>query len=121
MRLNWNPPKIKEMRSHHTSEADHTATVVFGGYRPDGTSMPARDFFSDAIARTDFSLGNGGIEPEFIDLNERLHESIKESISDEKWEWDKTTYRRNGEVVDSPRNIIDTGELLNSQSWEAID
>lgn len=35
------------------------------------------------------------------------------------YEWDGTiTHRKSGEVVDSPRNIIDTGELRDSLSQE---
>lgn len=38
-----------------------------------------------------------------------------------KWNWPNRTVRQNGEVVDSPRDIIDEGTLRNSQriSFEA--
>jgi hypothetical protein len=107
------------MRSRHSSDAEHSAVVVMGGYRDDGSVMPARDFFTDAIAQTDFEI-KGDIQQGFIDINKGLHENIKGSITDKKWKWDRVTYRRNGEVADSPRNIVDTSELLDSQHWELL-
>jgi hypothetical protein len=41
---------------------------------------------------------------------------LQESIKAEVYEWPTTTRRKNGETVGSPRNIVDTGELLRSQS-----
>ncbi len=35
---------------------------------------------------------------------------------DEKiYEWPNKTYRKSGEIVDSPRNIVDTGNLKNTR------
>jgi hypothetical protein len=122
MRLKWTPPSINKMTARHTSGAEHSSVVVFGGYRTDGSVMPARDFFSDAIAQTDFDkpLESSGVQDAFKSINEDLHENIKTSIQSEKWEWNRTTYRRSGEVVGTPRDIVDAGKLLNSQSWEVI-
>ncbi len=35
-------------------------------------------------------------------------------ISDSRWQWTRETARSNGEVVDSPRDIVDTGNLYDS-------
>lgn len=48
----------------------------------------------------------------FAAANADLHEAIVGEIASPVWDWDGTTYRRNGEVIGSPRNIIDEGELL---------
>lgn len=117
MRLIWQPPKINSMMAHHESGAEHSVFVVTGGYRSDGSVMPGRDFFQSAIDKTNFTITNGDIETGFNQINEELHINIKDAIASKQWEWDRTTYRRNGEVATSPRNIVDTGELLNSQSW----
>lgn len=37
-------------------------------------------------------------------------------LEDEKWAWNGITIRRNGQVVFTPRDIVDTGELRNSLS-----
>jgi hypothetical protein len=121
MRLTTNFPKIPDLRARHNSDASYSAIVVNGAYRDDGSILPPRDYMSDGVAMTDFSVNNGAnIKQEFIELNNRLHSNIKTSIQSDKWEWDRETYRRNGEIVDSPRNIVDTGELLSSQNWELI-
>lgn len=121
MRITFNAPKIPAYKARHNSDANYSTIVVNGAYRDDGSIMPARDFISDAVAMTDFSICNGAdIKQEFIDINNRLHTNIKSSIQSDKWEWDRETCRKSGQVVDSPRNIVDTGELLNSQSWSLV-
>lgn len=43
-------------------------------------------------------------------------------MASEKWEWtDKQTRRENGEIVGSPRDIIDTGALLQSKRRDPIN
>lgn len=121
MRLIFKPPQIPTYKARHNSDANYSVVVVNGAYRSNGSIMPARDFISDGVANTDFAVSNGtDLKQEFININNRLHTSIKESIQSDKWEWDRETYRRNGEIVDSPRNIVDTSELLNSQNWSLV-
>ena len=46
-----------------------------------------------------------------------LDEILDRQFTDEKWEWTgRITRRRNGQDVGSPRDIIDTGRLLNSKT-----
>jgi hypothetical protein len=52
------------------------------------------------------------------DVAEEIHGLILESIEDAKWEWPRETRRRNGEVVGSPRDIVDTGNLRDGQYYE---
>lgn len=118
MKLTWHPPVI-DLRARHHSDAEHSAVVAYGGYRADNTVMPARNFIEDGISSTNFAI-KGSLRQGFIQLNEELHVNIKNSIVSKKWEWDRPTYRRNGDVVGSPRDIVDNGELLNSQSWELV-
>lgn len=45
---------------------------------------------------------------------EALADSCQGAIADDIWDWPRQTVRRNGDVVDSPRDILDTGELYDS-------
>ena len=40
---------------------------------------------------------------------------LDSQFSKDKWDWPRVTRRRNGEIATSPRNIIDSGDLLNSK------
>jgi len=45
-----------------------------------------------------------------------------QQMASEQWEWtDKQTRRKNGEMVGSPRDIIDTGALLQSKRRDPIN
>jgi hypothetical protein len=45
-----------------------------------------------------------------------------QQMASAKWEWtDKQTRRKNGEIVGSPRDIIDTGALLQSKRRDPIN
>jgi hypothetical protein len=46
---------------------------------------------------------------------DEIEQANREAIQDDRYPWPRTTHRQNGEVVTSPRNIVDRGELLNSQ------
>ena len=55
-------------------------------------------------------------------LSKKLEKKIKQldkelriTIQSPVFEWDSTTKRKNGEIVGSTRNAVDTGKLLNSQ------
>lgn len=37
------------------------------------------------------------------------------AIETDRWKWDNTTVRSDGSVVGTPRDIVDTGELRDSQ------
>ena len=50
-----------------------------------------------------------------------LNESFHQSIIDPKWQWDRVTVRRSGEVAGSPRNIVDLGTLRDSQDFKITD
>jgi phage gpG-like protein len=63
------------------------------------------------------------------ELNDRLDRAFRETAQDfakaqiaeiesVKWGWNGITIRQNGEVVFTPRNIVDTGQLRDSLSLE---
>lgn len=43
---------------------------------------------------------------------------FREEIEAVKWNWPRETKRKNGQTVGSPRDIVDTGALRNSQRRE---
>ncbi len=49
-----------------------------------------------------------------------VERAFVEAISEERYEWPNQTLRQNGEVVGSPRNIVDTGKLVGSQYLNTI-
>ena len=82
-----------------------------------------RPFMDAAVAETDIlevfqENFKGDIHAAFDATAEVLHENIKGQIQDEKWVWGNVTHRRNGQIVGSPRDIVDTGRLLESQTLE---
>lgn len=43
-----------------------------------------------------------------------------QQMASEKWDWPNKTRRKNGQIVGSPRDIIDTGALLQSKRREQV-
>lgn len=51
-------------------------------------------------------------------MTDELGEEMQAQMRDKKWEWDGVTRRANGEIVASPRDIIDTQRLYDSFEME---
>ena len=56
----------------------------------------------------------------FDEMVGEFAQEINSQIEDSKWNWPRETVRKNGTVVGSPRDIVDTGELKNSQFIEDV-
>ena len=55
-------------------------------------------------------------------LTEAIGDQADILMTEQRWYWPRRTYRSNGEIAYSPRDIYDTGELFNSQrSWSDGD
>ena len=50
-----------------------------------------------------------------------IDQQFKEEIQLVQFPWPGTTYRKNGTIEGSPRDIVDTGAFLRSQRRERID
>jgi hypothetical protein len=50
-----------------------------------------------------------------------LDQQLKEEIKTERYTWPGETRRRNGDLVGSPRDIVDTGVFLRSQRRRRIN
>jgi hypothetical protein len=66
--------------------------------------------------------GYNGVRVEVLELfeedMERLNEMFTMAIESDLYPWDGITRRQNGELAGSPRNIVDTGELRDSQTYK---
>lgn len=60
------------------------------------------------------------IDAAFQATAEEFANQCQEEITTPQWTWDGVTYRQNGTVVGSPRDIVDTETLLRSQRLERI-
>ncbi|MGB3208664.1 MAG: hypothetical protein WBB28_27055 [Crinalium sp.] len=52
---------------------------------------------------------------------ETANTAFKDAIEQPLYEWPRTTVRKSGEVVSTPRNIVDTGDLRDSQEHQKVD
>jgi len=129
MKMDWNPPKIPYKRSAHWWEAEYAAHVHEGGTRLDGTRFPARPWTELAVNelidvplafKRHFEATND-ISDAFEEVATDLDSAFKSAIQAPVYAWDRPTHRANGEYVTTPRNIVDTGELLNSQRMEIVE
>ena len=67
-----------------------------------------------------WNLGRQLAIESFDEMVGEFAQEINFQIEDPKWDWPRETTRKNGSVVGSPRNIVDTGELKNSQFIEDV-
>lgn len=67
-----------------------------------------------------WNLGRQLAIESFDEMVSEFAQEINFQIEDTKWNWPRETVRKNGTVVSSPRDIVDTGELKNSQFIENV-
>ena len=119
---NWNKINIpKHLRAIHSWNIPYAAAVHEGTTSVNGNEKPARPWVDVAIREYDFLERFSGsfsqshnFRQAFIEMSEGFGENCQSNISDTRWQWPRTTVRKSGAVVDSPRDIVDTGELKNS-------
>jgi hypothetical protein len=121
--LNWNPPKIAAQKAAYKWSAPHALIVHEGAVMANGTVLPARRWTDFAIAQNPVAqtMVNHHRSSDSIDLAfrataETLNSEFRSAIETPIWNWPRTTKRSNGDVVGSPRDAVDTGELINAQS-----
>lgn len=56
----------------------------------------------------------------FRQYSTEVFPKFQESIVNQRYEWPNVTLRSNGQVVSSPRNIVDTGQLKLSQERKQL-
>lgn len=122
VQANWNKINIpKHLRAIHSWNTSYAAAVHEGTTSVNGNEKPARPWVDVAIREYDFlerfsdSFSQSyNFRQAFIEMSEGFGENCQSNISDTRWQWPRTTVRKSGAVVDSPRDIVDTGELKNS-------
>ena len=67
-----------------------------------------------------WNLGRQLAIESFDEMVGEFTQEINFQIKDDKWPWPRETVRQNGSIVGSPRDIVDTGELKNSQFIENV-
>ena len=65
--------------------------------------------------KIDFNRINNAIRKACDETIDALSDAYDDAMTDEVWQWDGITHRRNGDVVGSPRDIVDTQELIDSK------
>jgi hypothetical protein len=122
---NWNPPELSFHTARYEWDVDYATKVHEGDISKSGNIYPARPWTDDALSRIDVErefreawIDNEDLDDTFRDFAQLMFNEFHVSMADEKWNWPTITQRKNGEAVGSPRSIIDTQELYNSQSLE---
>lgn len=67
-----------------------------------------------------WNLGRQLAIESFDEMVGEFAQEINFQIEDTKWNWPRETVRKNGSVVGSPRDIVDKGDLKNSQFIEDV-
>ena len=67
-----------------------------------------------------WSILDNKIKEAFNEIVEEFKQEQITQLESEKWQWPRETKRTNGSTVGSPRDIVDTGELLKSLDIENI-
>lgn len=80
--------------------------IIFGGLR--------------LMAFFDINRILAAVDAAWVEEMEAVERAFVEAISDDRYEWLNQTLRQNGDVVGSPRNIVDTGKLVGSQYLNTI-
>jgi len=67
-----------------------------------------------------WNLGKQLAIESFDEMVGEFAQEINFQIEDTKWDWPRETVRKNSTVVGSPRDIVDKGDLKNSQFIEDV-
>lgn len=73
------------------------------------------------ILKLNFNKIHQRIEDALDITAEVANTAFKDAIEQPLYEWPRTTVRKSGEVVSTPRNIVDTGDLRDSQEHQKVD
>ena len=112
-------------------DVDYAAKLHEGWTLKNGESAPARpwvwltaDSFNfkeefSTILSSNFSKSKSLgklIKDSFVKLSSNFGEEMQNSIQSPIWNWPRYTLRQSGDLVGSPRDIVDLGGLINSYS-----
>ena len=118
---NWNPPKLNVTKATYTWDTEYAELVHNGD-----SDYPARPWVDNAVANIDFVTDfkvhyqrNGeDLDSSFLHIVDILSTQCIHEMQEATYYWPRETKRKSGEIVGSPRDIVDTGRLMESQSVE---
>ena len=123
---NWNPPQIVNKTGIYSWDVSHAAITHEGGETEDGGYILPRPWTDRAISEVDVELefktawdDTYSLDESFESLANVLFGEFHIAMADPVWNWPRATQRKSGEFVPAgQRNIIDFGDLYNSQFLE---
>lgn len=124
--LTWNPPRIYNKSASYDWQVDYAEEVHNGSVSLGGQRKLPRPWVYEAVSQYIDIVENmkliyqttGNINVAFADTVWDLQRAFTNAIEDEIYYWNGVTYRQNGDVVESPRDIVDTGALRDSLKVE---
>jgi hypothetical protein len=121
MRINWNNIQIPvNTKSTLTWSVDY-ASIVHEGT---GANYPPRPWVDEARRhfQNEFNnyatnaLNSADYKQAFYSITKDFGQLCQDKIKESIYPWPGETKRKSGDIVTSPRNIVDTKELYNSYS-----
>ena len=121
--LRWNPPTLTSHTARYEWGVPYAAAQHEGATLRNGGTIPPRPW-------TEYPLENGlrldqdlagnyrrsqNLDAAFKDTAITYNRAMQEAIASPVWNWPRRTLRRSGEIAGSPRNVVDQGDLLDSQ------
>lgn len=137
MKTNWSDINIPRSRTailswhkDYPQKSSYAAITHEGGTTHNGVGIPSRPWVSDTISsftgnkfnesRDYHIMISHDIEDWFDAIAFDFGQACQTQMEQEVYEWGRITIRENGELVSSPRNIIDMGNLRDSYQIEII-
>ena len=124
MTLTWTPPRLPTKPvAVFSNTAEYASIVHNGATLRSGVDLPPREFMTGAFGDRNAFLADEYFASRFNDSLARAfrataqqgNREIKLLIQAPIWNWPRETIRRSGRTVRSPRDIVDTRNLLKSQ------
>ncbi|MGL5719594.1 MAG: hypothetical protein ACRCYP_02185 [Alphaproteobacteria bacterium] len=120
--LKWTPQKIHNKSASYDWQVDYAEEVHNGSVSLGGLRKLPRPWVYEAISQYIDIVENmkliyettGNIDLAFADTVWDLQRAFTNAIEAEIYYWPNVTIRENGDVVESPRDIVDTGALRDS-------
>ena len=121
--LRWNPPRLTSHTARYKWGVPYAAAQHEGATLRNGGTIPPRPW-------TEYPLENGlrldqdlagnyrrsqNLDAAFKATAITYNRAMQEAIASPVWNWPRRTVRSDGSIAGSPRDILDTGDLLNSQ------
>ena len=121
--LRWNPPVLTSHTARYEWGVPYAAAQHEGATLRNGGTIPPRPW-------TEYPLENGlrldqdlagnyrrsqNLSTAFKATATAYNRAMQEAIASPVWNWPRRTVRSDGSIAGSPRSIVDTGDLLNSQ------